>query len=326
MDEMSQQSMNELGKLLEEERTRRGLTLKEVSAQTQVSVRTLQNLEGGEWGQIGAPILIRSFLRAYCKALEMDPEPFLERYAQEIQACGEHVENSQLLKRLSRRTPTRRRAALFITCILVLFGLGGWLLEYWITKRNEQFYTVPKPLAADNSSHDELLSELSKRGPATPPAPETHDAPAPPNGEAPHQEAAPSDSKVVENGPAAPGTGESPAVAQSETPDAEDESPVAEASKPEDGKHHLVIIADQESWIEVRVDGKQTDKALMKPGQTREWTAEEGVYIVVGNAGGTRLSWDGQPLALPTRSGRVLRLRLPETEDEGAGTQGRSNP
>jgi cytoskeletal protein RodZ len=325
MDEMNRQSMKELGKLLEEERIRRGLTLKEVSARTQISVKMLQSLEEGECERIGAPILIRSFLRTYCRVLEVDPEPFLERCDPEIQACVEQVKDSQLLRKLASRTPTRKRAALFITCILVLFGLGGWLLEYWITKRNAQFYTVPKPLAADNSSHDELLSELSKKELAPAPVPEAHETPPSPAAEVPHVPEA--GSLTSEGGPVETSrAGNAAAGFQSQEPEAEDDSPVAEVSRPEDGKHHLVIITDQESWIEVRVDGRQTDKALMKPGETREWTAAEGVYIVVGNAGGTRLSWDGKPLALPTKSGRVLRLRLPETPGDEKETQGPSRP
>jgi cytoskeletal protein RodZ len=311
--------MKELGKHLAEERIQRQLTLKDISARTQVSVKMLQHLEEGNCEQIGTPLLIRSFLRAYCSTLEIDPEPLIERYNSEILACGEVEERRQIFKEMTHKSPKKRRAALFIALTVIVFALAGWLVESWVSKRNAHLYSVPQPLATDNSSHDELLSELSKRDSQTQKpeanaggavdsssgqavdAPSATIEPSTASSEAPNQ---PSQELMSQHSSLTSLTGSA---------EGDGATPMEEASQPvPDGKRHLVAIADRETWIQVRVDGKHTYKALMKPGESREWEAQESMYVVVGNAAGARLTWDGQPLNYPAKSGRVLRLRLPE--------------
>ncbi|MFP5213476.1 MAG: helix-turn-helix domain-containing protein, partial [Acidobacteriota bacterium] len=60
--------MKELSELLRSERQRRNLTIGDVSARTCLSPGVLEALEAGEYERIGAPILIRGFVRAYCSA------------------------------------------------------------------------------------------------------------------------------------------------------------------------------------------------------------------------------------------------------------------
>jgi len=51
---------------------------------------------------------------------------------------------------------------------------------------------------------------------------------------------------------------------------------------------------------------------MLRPGERREWSADRDLQVVVGNAGGIRMKWNGQPLEAPRDSGRVLRFRLPD--------------
>jgi hypothetical protein len=51
---------------------------------------------------------------------------------------------------------------------------------------------------------------------------------------------------------------------------------------------------------------------LLQPGETVEWTADEGFDILVGNAGGIEFSLNGDPLGYLGPEGKVVRLKLPE--------------
>ncbi len=79
-------------------------------------------------------------------------------------------------------------------------------------------------------------------------------------------------------------------------------------------KHLFAVDADEKTWIQVEIDNKMTQSVMLYPGDKREWEAETGMRIVVGNLGGVRMQWDGRPLDAPGKPGRVLRFRLPDPQ------------
>ncbi len=72
--------MNELGHVLREARETKGLTLAEVEAKTRINRRFLEALEKGEYHLLPTPVHARGFLRNYARFLHLDPEPLLERF------------------------------------------------------------------------------------------------------------------------------------------------------------------------------------------------------------------------------------------------------
>ncbi len=75
--------------------------------------------------------------------------------------------------------------------------------------------------------------------------------------------------------------------------------------------HHLEIQADQKTWIQVKVDDSKPESELLQPGDVRRWQAREKVALTVGNGGGVRMKWDGSPVEITRKQGRVVRLTLP---------------
>ena len=67
--------------------------------------------------------------------------------------------------------------------------------------------------------------------------------------------------------------------------------------------HSLEIVADQKTWIGVEIDGRRAESALLQPGQTRQWEAGKKVYLIVGNAGGVHITWDGKPVTISKTPG-----------------------
>jgi cytoskeleton protein RodZ len=84
--------------------------------------------------------------------------------------------------------------------------------------------------------------------------------------------------------------------------------PVAEPGKT---NHHLEIQADQRTWVQVVVDEGNSESELLQPGEMGEWKPMERVRVVIGNGGGVRIKWDGKPVEISAKTGRVVRLTLP---------------
>lgn len=75
--------MNEngdVGQKLRDARTQAGLSLDEVAAATRIPKVSLARLEEGRHDLLPAPVFVRGFIRAYARAVQADPNPFVRLY------------------------------------------------------------------------------------------------------------------------------------------------------------------------------------------------------------------------------------------------------
>ena len=77
-------AMESIAAELKSEREKRGVTLEQIAADTHISLRHLENLEEGRYGDLPGGIYNRAFLRAYCESLKLDQMKILDRYEQEV--------------------------------------------------------------------------------------------------------------------------------------------------------------------------------------------------------------------------------------------------
>ena len=88
------------------------------------------------------------------------------------------------------------------------------------------------------------------------------------------------------------------------------ESRVTEKTISAQKQHLLEISAADKTWIQVVIDGIKTKEALLKPGERITYKANTTFSIIVGNAGGCAVKFDGTTLP-GGRTGQVVRLTLP---------------
>jgi cytoskeletal protein RodZ len=67
-----------VGNKLREGRSRRGLSLEEVEAETKIRVRYLQAIENEEWDQLPEDTYTRAFIRTYARFLGLDGDRLAE--------------------------------------------------------------------------------------------------------------------------------------------------------------------------------------------------------------------------------------------------------
>ncbi|MHB1807817.1 MAG: helix-turn-helix domain-containing protein [Solirubrobacteraceae bacterium] len=82
--------MAEIGATLREARLRSRIDLSEIEAQTKIRARYLRALENEEWDVLPGPTFVRTFLRTYAEALQLDPKPLVEQYRADAEHTGEH--------------------------------------------------------------------------------------------------------------------------------------------------------------------------------------------------------------------------------------------
>ncbi len=67
----------------------------------------------------------------------------------------------------------------------------------------------------------------------------------------------------------------------------------------------LRIVAREEAWLLVRVDGEKVLENVLDPGETRSWEVKKDIFIRMGNAGGTEVYLNDESVESLGKSGEV---------------------
>src|ERR1700680_1994001 len=72
--------MAEIGETLRDARMRARIDVSEIEAKTKIRAKYLRALENEEWGLLPGPTFVKSFLRTYAQALDLDGRALVEEY------------------------------------------------------------------------------------------------------------------------------------------------------------------------------------------------------------------------------------------------------
>lgn len=72
--------MIDFGSTLQAAREARGLSIEQVSDQTHLLTQVIEGLENEDFSRIAAPIYGRGFVKLYCEAVGIDPQPMVEEF------------------------------------------------------------------------------------------------------------------------------------------------------------------------------------------------------------------------------------------------------
>jgi len=273
--------MNELGEYLKGERLRRQLDLNTISKRTCISLSMLTALEEGDSETLGTPLLVRSFARAYCGVLGVEPLPVLEKYAGETPRHERLDEGIRKFRERSLATRRKRKLGLYVLLLLILGATGVYISSFWPLVRQDSKLSQFQQMARDNQTvpEDVVANVTTEKTEAGQPGSEQVTGALDPS-KLPRHESTSSE-------------------------------PAAPAGQEKQG-HRLVIEAIKATWVKVQPDSKKVENLLLQPGEIREWEVQEKLRLVIGNATGAKVSWDGKPLGNLGKAGTVARLNLPE--------------
>jgi len=309
--------MKELAEYLKSERLKQGVPLSKMSERVRVSISMLEAVEVGDFERIGTSLLIRSFVRAYCGSLGIDSQPLLEKYSSEILALDQQDEGIRRFGGWSKALKKRSRIGIFAVLLLGISLLGIIYGGVWFWKSKENSGSS-QSLRTSGYPQQDLPSDLSDKAGQSPgseskrPTPALEDKGArSSSGDTGFQsektQVAMAPPKVQEGSATKPpAVGTSPAEV---LPDPTDKTVPATQTV---GKRQFSVEAAQKTWIQVTMDDKTTQSAMLEPGDNRQWEAEKTMKVIVGNAGGVQMKWDGRPVEVPAKQGSVIRFSLPD--------------
>lgn len=270
--------MDELGHVLREARETKGLTLAEVEEKTRINRRFLVALENGAYHDLPTPVHVRGFLRNYARFLNLDPAPLLERYELVKQQIPDPYQNPDpLLPPISeppelreaqpffdpvnfqvddgRRRDPQSLVRLFIILALIVFlGLVFSRLMPLITGVDSS----SQPLTEGINEVLRSIINSNEQDAVTPDAVEDT------NGIVPTQ-------AVIQN----------PGSTGAQT--------TATPTRPALGTLDVINLRldiSERTWMEVTIDGDIRFSGFATRGDVFEWTAEEDVRLLTGNARG----------------------------------------
>ncbi|HTN23319.1 MAG TPA: helix-turn-helix domain-containing protein [Solirubrobacteraceae bacterium] len=125
--------MPDIGATLREARMRARIDVSEVEAQTKIRAKYLRALENEEWDLLPGPTYVKSFLRTYAEALDLDAKLLVDEYKLRHERLSE-VElqpiNAAAPGRERRRTGPVIPPGVFVTLVLIalvaaLYSLGS---------------------------------------------------------------------------------------------------------------------------------------------------------------------------------------------------------
>jgi len=264
-----------IGAELRRARESQGLAVADVAQQLKFASRQIDSLENERFDRLPGPTIARGMVRNYARLLNLDPEPLLERMSPKAEPPPDPGRLAARFREPVAFSDSARRSTLvyagFSVAVLALVGVVAY---EWQQEQAAPKFVAPTQTAAVPAVPAPAPPVVEEKKPVETPKP-------PPAAEKPKPAAAVEKPKPV-------------AVAPVQEP--APEQPPREATG---GFHRIVIICEQESWLEVKDGtGRSLVSSLNPAGSERVVRARGPFEIVIGNARGVRLLVDDKPVDL----------------------------
>jgi len=288
--------MSELGTFLREGREEKGLSLDEAERGTRIRRPLLEALEEGSGVGLPDAVYARGLVVTYARFLGVDEKRAKALFEAEYMPSsnGDHDVGSYqpVVVPLYLTRSSWLKIGLVTAAVAALVFLTWWnwpLIDSWLTwlARGAPGWRslLPREQIVPASTQEPTVA-LAIAATATPSVMPAETGLATVVLPTPTSEALPLPTPTTE--PTA-----TPTVPPSPTP-------AVEAGL------HLVLDFTSPAWIRVQVDGDVVYEGTLGPGETREWRAEERIVLLTGNAGGTRVTINGDEVGVLGEAGAVV--------------------
>ena len=269
----------DIGNRLRQQRDQLGLSIEDVERHTHLRVHYLKALEDGDFAALPSPVQGRGMLSNYAAFLGLDPEPLMLRFAEGLQLELQTKKAAQAPTQPSKRNtqPVSQPPSLlrklfsseFLLAAFLVAALG--IFTVWGAARIFAMSEDTEPSPTAPSIADVLLA------PSTPTQTYT---PVPP-------------------------TATLPVLAQFEG-----QIDVLAEEIPEDGGDgvRVYVTIRQRTWVRVIVDGEVELEGRVLPGNAYQFTGNEFVEILTGNAAGLQVFYNQRDFGPLGLYGEVVRV------------------
>ncbi len=285
------------GSLLREARQYRGMDIHQAAEAIRLRPHLIEAIELEKWDQLPQPVFVKGFIRSYARALGLDEREVLDLYNRA--APSPQTEPKPLLK------PEKSKRSLVALLILAIVILAGGLVYFRQGKPVEDgHYTAThspgSELEAPGTAMRPPVEDGVESAPSVPSPDEDSGFRSPPRDIDTPPPAEPD--RAAEQRPVPAGIDSFPLPPEQEQV-LREEVPVLE------------IDVHDKTWIRVSVDGEKPNAFLFQPGSRPGWKEGGDFDLLIGNAGGISIIFEGKTYRDIGKSGEVVRLRLPQDLD-----------
>ncbi len=309
-------SGKELGSLLRDKREKMGLTYAQISEQTRLRPHFLEAIENEDWDHLPSPPFVKGFIRSYAKVLELSEEGLVGLY-QEISPRHEAMPGS-----LQSPAPKKKKRPFYLLLVFAVLAVG-FALYNWTEDLSHRGETISDDSAGpanempsgtktrqdirEDTGGDPLIKQEPTVGLLHPkePLPQKEQSPV-------------SDAVDVTPSAGPPAEDTSKPAGQASAVETEShtegEAPVSvTAPSAQTDRPELILKANvkERTWVRVTIDNERPKEYIFGPQSTPEWKAQKGFELLIGNAGGIDLEFNGKKMEDLGKQGQVIRLRLP---------------
>jgi len=259
-------NLETFGAELRNHRELKQVSLAAISEATRISEKMLEAIEAGKFSVL-PQAYIRAFLRAYARAIDLDPDDVLRRYDsvnQEIRAAAQEWVNRtkpHLLR--PGRTPTestQSSSGISLSSIVAAVVILMAVVAVIFFANRESAIPTQEPLSKIPFDKAVRESEATAAQPEQAPPQTSQQTPLP-----------------------------APTV-----------RPAADSLR-------LEITTTDSVWVAIVIDNARRGEYLFPPGRIRSWAAKEQFLVSMGNAGAATFRLNGGNLGALGKRGAVVR-------------------
>jgi cytoskeleton protein RodZ len=291
-------SGGDLGGRLRAARERRGVSLRQISAATKISVSALEALERNEISKLPGGIFSRAFVRSYAAEVGLDPDEAIQDFLAQLprdvavphHAPAEPAEDHDAIE------SDRRTASTFLRLTMISIPLAAAVVYFGIAGRPTHTSPGVEPPAAQTQ-------------PKTVPPPAAEPVPPPPKAVEPAAETRspaplskqPTATSLVK--PTVATVPERPAPQPAPT-DAREDEPA-----------HLTIelTVTAPCWMRATADGAKKLERLLQPGERQTIEVARELSLTAGDASAVKMTINGAAARPLGRKNEVITARINRT-------------
>jgi cytoskeletal protein RodZ len=277
---------------LREIRLSMDLSLKDVFEKIRISETHLEALENGDYHRLPPAVYTKGFIKSYTNFLGTDSQPSLALYEKFLISQSRKANLHESEYETNTGVPKYNYRRLTWTVMACLAAFTAIIIVFVVNKPfkediRDQIIRPPRDIVTKQSA--------VPTPPTTPPVRPTASTPA--------QEVASSKQSIPE----------APAEKGNLPEDSASDTRVTPAANPKASPtpYHLVIKANDLTWLRISEDGKTPFEALLKAGEKFERDSQKGFRIDIGNADGVQVIFQGNSLGKLGQPGQVVHLNLP---------------
>jgi len=296
------------GVSLKRERELRGISLAEISKTTKISVRLLEAIEADRFDVLPEGVFRKSFIKSYAKYLGMNEEQVLHEYDLEVRPSVVSQSAPEKTSVSLKDSSARPRRVLVLTLGVVLVALVAGYRFWYSAQESPKEESIPAVTPSTSAAqapirqpHSEtnLPAASSSITPITPTITPTATEPAslPPSA---------ATSAATQSASPAPGPSGLKVLGELAKKPEPVAPPVGEGSMPLE----LTIEATNPVWVSVTSRESTIFAGLMKPSDSKKFSLEAPLKIVLGNAAGIRLLVNGQVFSSLGKTGERKTLEI----------------